>query len=324
MSEKIIVTGGAGYIGSHVCLALAEAGLVPVTIDTLERGHREAVQWGPLEVVDVLDRPAVRRVLAHHKPVAAVHCAAYTLVGESSDQPQRYLHNNVEGTRGLIEVMLEAGVNHLVFSSTSAVYGDPHSEAVNESHPLDPQSPYGASKVAAERIIREASGLSSAILRYFNAAGADTRSRIGEAHEPETHLLPVVLDVAAGKRSVLTVYGTDYPTPDGTCIRDYVHVSDVAEAHVTALRKLLSGAPSLLCNLGNGAGFSVRQVIEAAQKITGREIPQTLGARRPGDTAKVIADCTLARRELAWDPQRSTLDTIIADAWNWHRRMLGI
>ncbi len=324
MTAKIIVTGGAGYIGSHVCLALAQAGFVPVTLDTLERGDRRAVQWGPLEIGSVGDRQTLHRVFTEHQPVAVVHCAALAQVGESVEQPQRYYENNVDGTRLLVVAMLDAGVKHLVFSSTSAVYGAPTGPTMDESHPLDPQSPYGASKVAAEQIIGNAEAIRSVVLRYFNAAGADPLSRIGEAHDPETHLIPVVLDVAAGKQAALTINGTDYPTPDGTCVRDYVHVVDVAEAHVTALRRLLSGGRSLVCNLGNDTGFSIKQVIGAAEQTTGKKITQIAGLRRAGDPATVVADCSLAKRQLAWNPTRSTLPTIIADAWNWHRRLRAI
>jgi len=321
---SVLVTGGAGYIGSHICLSLAEAGFIPVTLDTLERGHRTAVQWGPLIVGDVNDQSMLRDLFAKHLPIAVIHCAAYTLVGESVEQPQRYLANNIDGTHTLLDAMLASGVDKLVFSSTSAVYGTPQSKTMDEAHRLDPQSPYGSSKAAAERLIAGASGMRSVVLRYFNAAGADSRSRIGEAHEPETHLIPVVLDVAAGKRSALTIYGTDYPTADGTCVRDYVHVCDVADAHVAALQRLVSGGNSLLANLGHGEGFSVRQVIQAVERTTGKNIPQIAGPRRPGDPATVVADCALARRELAWNPKRSTIDTIIADAWSWHRRLRGI
>jgi UDP-arabinose 4-epimerase len=319
----VIVTGGAGYVGSHVCMALAEAGFVPVTLDTLERGHRTAVQWGPLESGDCGDEQTLRRVFSQYQPKAVIHCAAYTLVGESAEQPQRYFANNIDGTRSLVRTMLDCGIANLVFSSTSAVYGTPQAATMSEGHPLDPQSPYGVSKVAGEKIIVEAQGLRSVILRYFNAAGADHAARIGEAHEPETHLIPIVLDVAAGKRASLTISGTDYPTQDGTGIRDYVHVCDVADAHVAALHRLLKGGPSLIANLGNGHGFSVRQVIAAAEKVTGKTIAQISGPRRAGDTASVIADCSVARRELGWNPRRSQLETILADAWNWHRRNLS-
>jgi UDP-glucose-4-epimerase GalE len=326
MTANVIVTGGAGYVGSHVCLSLAEAGFVPVALDTLERGHRSAVQWGPLVIGSVADAPALRSLFAEYRPTAVVHCAAYTLVGESAEQPQRYFTNNVGGTSELVTAMLDCGVDKLVFSSTSAVYGTPRRQTMDESHPLDPQSPYGHSKAAAEKIIAAAqqSGLRSVMLRYFNAAGADSRSRIGEAHEPETHLIPVILDVAAGRQPALTVYGTDYPTPDGTCIRDYVHVCDVADAHVAALHRLISGGGPLVANLGHGQGFCVRQVIQTVERTTGRKIAQIVGPRRAGDPPSVVADCAVARRELAWNPARSTLDTIVGDAWNWHRRLRGV
>jgi UDP-arabinose 4-epimerase len=319
--SNVLVTGGAGYVGSHICLALAQSGFTPITLDSLEHGHEQAVQWGPLHIGSTLDRAVLHNVLSTYRPLAVIHCAAHTLVGESTQQPQRYWRNNVEGTQSLIAAMTEFGITPLVFSSTSAVYGEPAGEAMREDQQLSPQSPYGASKLAAEELVRSAPGLSSVVLRYFNAAGADPEARIGEAHEPETHLIPIVLDVAAGRQTHLTVYGSDHATPDGTCVRDYVHVCDVAEIHVAALRRLLGGGASLVANIGCGTGYSVRQVIAAVERVTGRTIPRQLGPARPGDPPSVVADCSVARRELGWHGPRSNLDRIVSDAWNWHRRL---
>ncbi|MGE5538417.1 MAG: UDP-glucose 4-epimerase GalE [Gemmatimonas sp.] len=330
MTDKtVLVTGGAGYVGSHVCLALAAAGYRPVVYDNLSRGHRWAVQFGPLEEGEIGDARRLAEVFAKHRPSAVLHFAALTYVGESVSEPALYYRNNVAGTLTLLEAMRAADVRTIVFSSTAAVYGEPAVSPIPESVTLDPINPYGRSKLMAERVIGDfvaAYGFRAAALRYFNAAGADGDSRIGEDHDPETHLIPLVLDAAAGRRKSITVFGEDYPTEDGTCIRDYIHVLDLAEAHVRALA-FLSGsgeARFLGLNLGTGSGASVRQVIDAARRVTGRDIPVQTGARRPGDPPALVADPSRAMAMLGWKPKRAALDTVVADAWKWHQRHFSV
>lgn len=323
MSDFILVTGGAGYIGSHACKALAHAGHTPVTYDNLVYGHRRAVRWGPLEEGDIADRARLDAVIETYRPVAVLHFAAYAYVGESVADPGKYYRNNVAGTLTLLEALRDHGVSRLIFSSTCATYGMPQDVPITESHPQNPINPYGASKLMIERMLADfetAHGLRSIALRYFNAAGADPDAEIGEAHDPETHLIPLVLDAAAGRRPSITVNGDDYDTPDGTCIRDYIHVTDLAEAHVLALRALERGAPSGACNLGNGQGFSVREVIERARRVTGCTIPVEIGPRRPGDPPRLVGDARQAHRTLGWTPRHADLDTILATAWAWHRK----
>lgn len=323
---SIIVTGGAGYIGSHACKALALAGFTPVTVDNLERGFREAVRWGPLEVADIADRARMAEIFRAHRPAAVMHFAAHAYVGESVADPLLYYRNNTAGSLGLIEAMLAAGVDRLVFSSTCATYGPPRSLPIDETHPQAPINPYGHSKLMVERIIKDAeaaSPLKSVILRYFNAAGADPDGEIGENHDPETHLIPLAIDAALGRTGPLTVFGDDYDTADGTCVRDYIHVSDLADAHVLALRHLLDGGDPLVLNLGNGAGFSVRAVIAATEAATGNRVPVKMGPRRPGDPAQLVADNAKAREILGWDPKRPDLTTQVADAWRWRTRRNG-
>ncbi|MBB3268227.1 UDP-arabinose 4-epimerase [Azospirillum sp. OGB3] len=319
----VLVTGGAGYVGSHACKALAAAGFLPVTFDSLEHGRRDAVRWGPLLQGDLADRAALDRAFAEHQPVAVLHFAAYAYVGESVAKPLRYYRNNVAGTLTLLEAMAAAEVGMLVFSSTCATYGAPRVTPIPEDHPQQPVNPYGASKLMVERMIMDvgaASGLRAVILRYFNAAGADPEGEIGENHDPETHLIPLALDAALGRIPHLTVNGDDYDTPDGTCVRDYIHVSDLADAHVRALRHLLDGGDSVALNLGNGQGFSIRQVADAAERVTGRRVPLTVGPRRPGDPPVLVGDARKARALLKWRPQRDDLDVQIADAWRWRQR----
>ncbi|MDG5497377.1 UDP-glucose 4-epimerase GalE [Niveispirillum sp. BGYR6] len=319
---NVLVTGGAGYVGSHACKALAAAGFTPVTFDNLERGKRDAVRWGPLVVGDLADRAALDAAFAQYQPVAVLHFAAYTYVGESVEQPLRYYRNNTMGTLTLLDAMAAAGVDRLVFSSTAATYGVPQSVPIPESHPQQPVNPYGMSKLMVERIILDtaaASSLRAVMLRYFNAAAADPDGEIGENHDPETHLIPLVLDAVRGRIPHLTINGDDYDTPDGTCIRDYIHVTDLADAHVRALRYLMDGGSTVALNLGNGTGFSIQQVIEAAERVTGQAVPVTFGARRPGDPSVLVGDPTRARQLLGWHPQRSDLDTQIADAWRWRK-----
>lgn len=317
---NILVTGGAGYIGSHACKALAKAGHTPITYDNLVYGHRWAVKWGPLEEGDIADRDRLSEVIAKYQPVAVMHFAAYAYVGESVQDPGKYYRNNVAGTLTLLEVMRDLGIDKFIFSSTCATYGIPESVPIREDHPQRPINPYGASKLMIERMLQDfdvAHGLRSISLRYFNAAGADPDGEIGEAHDPETHLIPLVLDAAAGKRTAITVFGDDYETPDGTCIRDYIHVADLADAHVLALKALEDGAKTTAYNLGNGHGFSVKEVIETAERVAGKTVPVEIGQRRPGDPAKLVGDSTRIRSELAWNPRYAGLQLMIASAWNW-------
>lgn len=321
--KNILVTGGAGYIGSHACKALAAAGFTPVTFDNLVYGHREAVRWGPLVNADLLDADAVSRAIQEYQPIAVMHFAAYAYVGESVENPGKYYRNNVVGSLNLIEAMRDAGLDKIIFSSTCATYGIPEQELISESHRQNPINPYGASKLMIERMLMDfdhAHDIRSISLRYFNAAGADVEGEIGEDHNPETHLIPLVLDAAAGLRECITMHGNDYATGDGSCVRDYVHVSDLADAHVLALRSLLEGAASTAYNLGNGAGYSVLEVIKAALFITTKEIPVTIGPRRAGDPPRLVGDATLIKNTLGWAPKYSDLNDIIGSAWLWHNR----
>jgi UDP-arabinose 4-epimerase len=321
MSGTVLVTGGAGYIGAHACKALAQAGYLPVTYDNLFNGHEWAVKWGPLERGDVLDRQRLDQVIRRHRPNVIMHFAALAYVGESVTDPGLYYRNNVIGSLTLLEAMRDHQIRQIVFSSTCATYGSPDQLPITEETPQRPLNPYGASKLMVEQMLadfKRAHRIDWTALRYFNAAGADPDNDIGEVHSPETHLIPLVLDAASGKRRNLTIFGTDYDTPDGTCVRDYVHVADLAEAHVRALQAF-EGGHSGPFNLGNGNGFSVREVIEAAKMVTGVEVPIIMGQRRPGDPATLISDASLARAVLGWRPRISRLEDIIATAWAWHQ-----
>ncbi len=323
MTETVLVTGGAGYIGSHACKALAGAGYQPVAYDNLGRGHREAVRWGPLVVGDLADRGLIEATMRHHHISAVMHFAAFAYVGESVSDPALYFRNNVAGSLVLLDAMAAAGVGCIVFSSTCATYGIPETTPIAETAPQRPVNPYGESKLMIERMLHwlaAARGLRYAALRYFNAAGADPDGETGEHHDPETHLIPLVLDAALGRRPAVEIYGTDYPTPDGTAVRDYIHVTDLAEAHVLALGHLQAGKPSLALNLGTGRGFSVREVIAAAERVTGRPVAQRESPRRAGDPAMLVADARRAREVLGWIPRFSGLDDILSTAWAWHRR----
>ncbi len=323
---NILVTGGAGYIGSHACKALAQAGYTPIAYDNLVYGHRWAVRWGPLEQGDIADRPRLDAVLAYYQPAAVMHFAAYAYVGESVQDPGKYYRNNVAGTLTLLEAMREHGVGQFVFSSTCATYGVPERTPIGEDHPQRPINPYGASKLMVERLLQDfdtAHGLRSIALRYFNAAGADPDAEIGESHDPETHLIPLILDAAAGRRPAIAIYGDDYDTPDGTCIRDYIHVTDLAQAHVLALQALAQDAPSTAYNLGNGQGYSVRQVIDRAAQVTGRPVPVEIAPRRPGDPPRLVGDAQRIRAELQWQPQYADLEHILSTAWQWHQAQPG-
>ena len=320
---NILVTGGAGYIGSHACKALALAGYTPISYDNLVYGHRWAVKWGPLEEGDISDRDRLNEVIAKYQPAAVMHFAAYAYVGESVQDPGKYYRNNVAGTLTLLEAMRDHGVNKFIFSSTCATYGVPESVPISEDHPQRPINPYGASKLMIERMLQDfdaAHGLRSISLRYFNAAGADPDGEIGEAHDPETHLIPLVLDAAARKRPSITVFGNDYATPDGTCIRDYIHVSDLADAHVLALKALEDSAETTAYNLGNGQGFSVREVIAAAEKITGLRVPIKIGSRRAGDPERLVGSSKLAIQELGWKPWFVEIEQMLAHAWAWRQK----
>jgi UDP-glucose 4-epimerase len=317
-----LVTGGAGYIGSHACKALARADYLPVTYDNLSTGWQEAVKFGPFENGDLLDRSRLDEVFSLWKPAAVMHFAAFSDVGEATRDPGKYWRNNVAGSLTLIEAMVGAGVSRMVFSSTCAVYGDADGVTLDEDCPARPLNAYGATKRAIEEMLGHfeiSSGLTSAIFRYFNVAGADPEAEVGEFHRPETHLVPLMLDAIMGRRPALTIHGTDYPTPDGTCIRDYVHVSDLVDAHVAGLERLLSGGTSRVYNLGTGTGFSVREVVEQSRAVTNREVPVMEGPRRDGDAVRLVSGSARAGEELGWQPRRSTMAEMISDAWRWHR-----
>ncbi|GAB4540648.1 MAG: UDP-glucose 4-epimerase GalE [Ruegeria sp.] len=319
---NILVTGGAGYIGSHACKALAQAGYVPVTYDNLVTGWQDAVKFGPFEQGDLLDRARLDQVFAKYQPAAVMHFAALSQVGEAMSEPGRYWRNNVTGSLNLIEAAVAAGCLDFVFSSTCATYGDQDNVVLDETTPQHPLNAYGASKRAIEDILRDfeqAHGLNHVIFRYFNVAGADPNGDVGEFHRPETHLVPLLLDAIDGKRDALTVFGTDYDTPDGTCIRDYVHVCDLVDAHVLGLRWLEQGKGSRVFNLGTGTGFSVKEVIAQSHSVTNREVPFNVGPRRAGDCTKLVSGSTRAEAELGWRPKRSRLELMIADAWRWHQ-----
>lgn len=318
----ILVTGGAGYIGSHACKALKVAGYTPVTFDNLVTGWRDAVKFGPFEQGDLSDRARLDEVFAKYKPAAVMHFAALSQVGEAMSEPGRYWRNNVAGSLTLAEAAVAAGCLNFVFSSTCATYGEHDNVVLDESTPQIPLNAYGASKRAVENILRDfeaAHGLRHVIFRYFNVAGADPEAEVGEHHRPETHLIPVMLEAIDGKRPALTIHGTDYATPDGTCIRDYVHVCDLVDAHVLGLNWLEQGKGSQVFNLGTGKGFSVREVIDASRSVTNREVPFSEGPRRAGDATKLVSGSTRAEADLGWEPKRSTMPHMIADAWRWHQ-----
>ena len=319
----VLVTGGAGYIGAHACKALARAGFTPVAFDNLSTGWAEAVKFGPLFQGDLMDRASLDAAMAQYQPVAVMHFAALSLVGESMTNPGKYWRSNVNGSLNLIEATLEAGIKNFVFSSTCATYGEPDGVALDEDTPQTPINAYGGSKRAIEMMLRDfqkSDGLNAVIFRYFNVAGADPEGEVGEQHVPETHLIPLMLDAIDGKRPALTVHGSDYDTPDGTCIRDYVHVCDLVDAHVLGLRWLIGDRGSRVFCLGSGRGFSVRQVIEASRSVTNGAVPIIEGQRRPGDATSLVCGSSRAVNELGWRPDRSTLPQMIGDAWRWSRK----
>ena len=318
---NILVTGGAGYVGSHAVRLLVSRGHEVWIYDNLSRGHRAAVPPGKLITGDLADQAHLKRVLQSNRIDAVMHFAAFALVGESVADPALYYGNNLLGTYHLLEAMRAALVQKLVFSSTTATYGTPEKMPIAETTPQQPINPYGFSKLAVERMLDDYSaayGLSFAALRYFNAAGASADGSIGEDHTPESHLIPIVLQVALGQRPSIAIFGDDYPTPDGTCVRDYVHVEDLADAHLAALERL-GGGRRLKLNLGTGRGYSVREVIAACRKITGHPIPEVIGPRRPGDPPELVADSTLARQTLGWSPKYDSIEPIVETAWRWHQ-----
>jgi UDP-glucose-4-epimerase GalE len=318
--NSVLITGGAGYIGSHTAKALARSRFEPVVLDNLSKGHSWAVKWGPLIKGDIGDYVVIREVLRRFHIDAVIHFAADAYVGESMRDPRRYFLNNVRNTLGLLEAVLDAGVRYFVFSSSCATYGIPVAVPISEKQPQFPVNPYGESKRFVERTLwwyGEAYGLKSVALRYFNAAGADPEGELGEDHDPETHLIPLVIQAALGIRPQVEIYGTDYPTPDGTAIRDYIHVTDLAEAHVLALRHLMGGGGNAALNLGTGHGHSIREVIAAVSRRSGRHVPAREAGRRPGDPPVLVADATRARQVLGWQPQHSDLDSIVDTALSW-------
>lgn len=318
----ILVCGGAGYIGSHMVAELLENGEEVVVLDNLEKGHSEALLGGKLYVGDLRDRSILDKVFTENKIDSVIDFAAYSLVGESMTEPLKYFNNNVGGTITLLEAMRDYNVKYIVFSSTAATYGEPDAVPISENSKTVPTNAYGESKLLVEKILRwcdHAYGIKYTTLRYFNAAGAHTSGKIGEDHSPESHLIPIILDVALGNRDKIMMYGDDYDTKDGTCIRDYIHVSDLASAHSLALKRLRNGGESRIYNLGNGTGFSVKEVVEIARKVTGHPIPAEVAPRRAGDPAVLIASSKKAIDELGWKPKYNTIDTVIETAWNWHK-----
>jgi UDP-glucose 4-epimerase len=325
--NKILITGGAGYVGSHTVKELQRLGYSTLVLDNLTNGHRELVCGGDLIEGDLEDSALLGNIFARHSVEAVMHFAALAYVGESVTDPGKYYRNNVCGTLNLVEAMLKARVNKIIFSSTCATYGHPQEIPITEKHLQNPVNPYGSSKLMVERILHDfeqSHGLRSVIFRYFNAAGADLEGQIGEWHEPETHLIPLVLDVAAGKQEVVKIFGTDYDTDDGTCIRDYIHVTDLADAHIRGLKHLQAEKNSDVFNLGNGQGYSVRQVIEWVERITGRKIEAQKSPRRLGDPAKLVGSAEKAQKVLGWKTRFPKLEDIIRTAWKWHQRQHGV
>jgi UDP-arabinose 4-epimerase len=323
VDAAVLVTGGAGYIGSHVCKALAAAGYRPVTYDNLSEGHHWAVRWGPLERGNLSHTARLENAIRRHRPFAVIHLAGVIAAGESVADPAKYYDINVAGTLSLLSVMRQHRIDRIVFSSSAAVYGEPRATPITEDHPLLPINPYGAGKLACERILHDfaaAYGIRSVSLRYFNAAGADPDAEIGEAHRVETHLIPLVLEAALGQRPAVSVFGNDYPTRDGTCVRDYIHVADLAAAHVLAMDYLAGQSGAHVFNLGSGTGATVAEVIEAARAVTGRAISVQVRPRRPGDPAALVADAARAKQMLGWAPRHPTLNEQVASAWRWHSR----
>ena len=319
---SILVCGGAGYIGSHMVAELLENGQDVVILDNLEKGHKDALLGGKLYIGDLRDKEILNKIFTENDIEAVIDFAAYSLVGESMTEPLRYFNNNVYGTISLLEAMKEHNVKYIVFSSTAATYGEPECVPILEDSKTIPTNAYGESKLLVEKILNwcdKAYGIKYTTLRYFNAAGAHINGKIGEDHSPETHLIPLILNVALGKRDEILIFGDDYDTKDGSCIRDYIHVSDLASAHSLALKRLMNGGESRIYNLGNGTGFSVKEMIDIARKVTGHEIPAKVAPRRSGDPAILIASSEKAMKELNWKPKFNSVETIIETAWNWHK-----
>jgi UDP-glucose 4-epimerase len=322
-ARQILVVGGAGYIGAHMVNALLQADFDAVTLDNLSTGHRDLLPGGELIVGDLGDAGLLDHIFSSRRIEAVMHFAAYSLVGESVVNPLKYYHNNVAQTVELLDAMVRHRVKYFIFSSTAAVYGEPREIPIREDHPCSPTNPYGATKIAVERMLKDcdaAHGIKSVALRYFNAAGADASANLGERHEPETHLIPSILKVAAGEQRQVKIFGDDYPTPDGTCLRDYIHVNDLARAHLLALEALFEGKQSTVYNLGNSRGYSVLEVIQTARRVTGHGIPAVVAEPRTGDPAALVASSEKIRSELGWQPAYEDLETIVATAWNWHRK----
>jgi len=322
-NKTILVTGGAGYIGSHACKALQKAGFIPIVYDNLIHGHKNFIKWGPFEEGDITDKNRVEEVIKKYSPFAVLHFAAFIDAAESVSDPGKYYRNNVMGALNLLCAMKNRGVTKMVFSSSCAVYGIPVKIPILENNPYNPINPYGQTKSIVENILKDfdrAYNIKSISLRYFNAAGADPDGEIGEDHNPETHLIPLVLDSALGHRHSVTVFGNDYDTPDGTCIRDYIHVSDLADAHILALNALENGMNTTAFNLGNGQGYSVKEIIETAKHVTGTDIVTEIFKRRAGDSPKLIGSSIKAINELGWEPKYGDIKTIISHAWQWHKK----
>jgi UDP-glucose 4-epimerase len=322
-NETVLVVGGAGYIGSHMVKDLLDAGYDVITLDNLSTGHRDLLAGGAFVEGDLGDKEMLNRLFSSHQISAVMHFAAFSLVGESVEDPLKYYRNNLAATTTLLSAMIQHRVKRFIFSSTAAVYGEPIEIPITENHPCHPTNPYGATKIAVERMLNDCEssyGLKYISLRYFNASGADESGTIGERHTQETHLIPLVLKVATGEREDISIFGTDYPTPDGTCIRDYIHVSDLTQAHLLALKALLSDEGSAVYNLGNDQGHSVREVVELAKKVTGKKIPVVETNRRPGDPARLIASSEKIKTSLGWKPKYESLETIIKTAWIWHQK----
>ena len=320
---KILVCGGAGYIGSHCNKMLNESGYETVVFDNLVYGHKEAVKWGELVVGDLADQQSLEELFDKYSFDAVLHFAAYAYVGESIENPEKYYYNNVANTLNLLHAMKNHGCRRLIFSSTCATYGEPESVPITEDMPQNPINPYGATKLMVERIFKDynkAYGLQFVVLRYFNAAGADPDGEIGESHDPETHIIPLVLDAASGLRADVKVFGTDYETPDGSCVRDYIHVTDLASAHLLALKYLENGGESDFFNLGNERGTSVLEVVESVRRVTGKEFKAILTDRRLGDPAKLVGSSKKAQEMLHWQTQYADIDTIVSHAWKWHEK----
>lgn len=319
--KNCLVTGGAGYVGSHCCKELAQAGYFPVVVDNLFRGHSGFVKWGPLHIGDIRDGDFLDSVFERYKPIAVFHFAGLTYVAESVEKPELYYGANTAGTLTLLEAMRRGGCRNIIFSSTAATYGNPEYSPIDEKHPQNPINPYGHSKLFTEKILADydrAHGIKHAALRYFNAAGADAEGEIGEKHSPETHLIPLIIEAAMGKRNSVKIFGTDYPTGDGTAVRDYIHVTDLAAAHIKAMEKILSGGGSVQMNLGTGKGNSVLEVIDSVRRVSGKRFDAIPEPRRAGDPPFLVADPSKARKTLGWECGYRDIDTIVKSAWDWH------